>query len=282
MTPVSDEVFKVFREMFSYDAMPLKSETVYRDEGSTDFVYERVTYDAAYGNDRIIGHLFLPKNVSPPYQTVIYFPGSAANFYSSSEDIANYFEYPIFLSFLVKNGRAVLFPVYDGTFERQRPDFASIMESGRIHSRAYTDYTINLVKDFSRSVDYLASREDIDVDRLAYYGMSWGGLLGAIVPAVETRIETAVVAFGGFSDLGRPEAHQINYAGRITMPVLMLNGKYDSQFTVDQSVIPMFEMIGTPEDHKELKLFDSDHVIPRNDLVRETLGWLDRYLGPVK
>lgn len=39
-----------------------------------------------------------------------------------------------------------------------------------------------------RTVDYLESRDDIQSDRLAYFGVSWGGRLGAIIPAVEPRL----------------------------------------------------------------------------------------------
>ena len=29
-------------------------------------------------------------------------------------------------------------------------------------------------------------------------------------------------------------------------------------------------------------LFDTDHIAPRNEFVKEILGWLDKYLGPVR
>jgi cephalosporin-C deacetylase-like acetyl esterase len=284
MTPVEDDVFEIYRERFAYDDLPLNADTEITDESSAEWKYERVTYDAAYGGERIIGHLFLPKNATPPYQAIVYFPGSAARLWPSSDDIENYYEYSTFLAYLVKNGRAVLFPVYAGTFERQRPYMAQLnaaMAGVSPRSRVWTDFMIDVVQDFRRSVDYLRSREEIDSTKIAYYGMSWGGLMGAIIPAVEPRLRTAVVAFGGLHDVGRPEVHQVNYVGRIRMPILMLNGRYDSIFTLHSSIIPMFEMIGTPDEHKELKLFESDHVIPKTELVRETLDWLDRYLGPV-
>ena len=31
-----------------------------------------------------------------------------------------------------------------------------------------------------------------------------------------------------------------------------------------------------------LRVYDSDHAIPRNEFIRESLAWLDRYLGPVE
>jgi hypothetical protein len=44
----------------------------------------------------------------------------------------------------------------------------------------------------------------------------------------------------------------------------------------------MFDLLGTPAEHKQLRVYESDHFIPRNEIIKETLAWLDRYLGPVK
>jgi hypothetical protein len=62
----------------------------------------------------------------------------------------------------------------------------------------------------------------------------------------------------------------------------MLSGKYDSFFPYETSAKPMFDLLGTPKDQKVQKLYDTDHYIPRNELIKETLAWLDRYLGPVQ
>lgn len=73
----------------------------------------------------------------------------------------------------------------------------------------------------------------------------------------------------------------MNYVTRVKTPTLMLNGKYDSFLPYEASVKPMFDLLGTPEEHKELKLYETDHIPPMNDFIKETLAWLDRYLGPV-
>jgi len=65
------------------------------------------------------------------------------------------------------------------------------------------------------------------------------------------------------------------------MPVLMLNGRYDSVLPVDKSQKPMFKLLGTPEKDKRHILFDSGHL-PREYVNEETLKWMDRYLGPVR
>ncbi len=128
--PVSDEIFAVYRERFAYDRTNLDARVESHEESNEHWAHETVSYKAAYGGERIPAHLFLPRSASPPYQTVVYFPGSSSLYQQSSEEIEEYFEEPVFLSFLMKNGRAVLYPVYKGTFERQEP-FLTAIHRGR-------------------------------------------------------------------------------------------------------------------------------------------------------
>jgi hypothetical protein len=44
----------------------------------------------------------------------------------------------------------------------------------------------------------------------------------------------------------------------------------------------MFRLLGTPGKDKRRVVFDSGHSVPRTELIKEVLPWLDRYLGPVK
>jgi len=44
----------------------------------------------------------------------------------------------------------------------------------------------------------------------------------------------------------------------------------------------MFELLGTLPKHKLHKVYDTDHYIPRQELIKETLAWYDKHLGPVK
>jgi dienelactone hydrolase len=277
--PVPDDIFQVYRDQFSYDKKDLNARLEWRNDTPKDWVYERISYDAAYANERIIAHLFLPKRTDPPYQTVIYFPGSGSLFQPSSQAIESYYEFLTFLSFLVKNGRAVLYPVYKGTFERRDETMTPIYRGDSSHS--YTEYLVQVVKDFRRSTDYLETRGEIDSKKIAYYGMSWGGTLGAIIPAVENRLQTTIILGGGLLGIGRSEVNQINYITRVKTPTLMLHGKYDTVIPYETAIKPMFDLLGTPADRKVLKLYDTDHIPPSNEFMKEILAWLDRYLGPV-
>jgi pimeloyl-ACP methyl ester carboxylesterase len=73
----------------------------------------------------------------------------------------------------------------------------------------------------------------------------------------------------------------LNYTPRVSVPVLMLNGRYDLAMLFEAEVRPMYQLLGTPEDHKRLIVYDTDHFIDHREVVKETLAWLDRYLGPV-
>jgi dienelactone hydrolase len=277
--PVSDEVFEVYLNQFAYDRGALDERPESVDDSHPDWTLERVSVAAPYGDERMIINLFLPRKAAPPFQTVVYFPGTGALFQASSENLSDYFEVPVFLSFLMRNGRAVAFPAYLGTLERHGERYYPLHMGSSTH--AFTEYTVQLVKDFRRTVDYLETRSDIDTEKLAYYGMSWGGIMGAIIPAVEDRLKTAIILAGGVDGVGLPEVNQLNYVPRITIPVLMMSGKYDTIIGYENSARPMFELLGTPEEQKVIKAYPTDHIPPKAEYVREILDWLDKYFGPV-
>ena len=102
--------------------------------------------------------------------------------------------------------------------------------------------------------------------------------MGSIIPAIDDRVKAQVLMIGGFSmQQSQPEVDQINFTSRVKVPVLMLNGRYDFFFPVDASQRPMFEAFGTPKEDKRHILFEGGHNLPRMDMIRETLNWLDRY-----
>jgi len=281
--PVSDLVFEAYKERFSYDRKDLNAKIDSKSEYD-EWTIEEVSFDAAYDNERVKAELFIPKNTLPPYHVIIFFPGSLAVMKRAPWELNDYLrEY----DFIVKNGRAVMFPIYKGTFERN--DGLTTEMHLANNTNEYTEWLEKWIKDFSRSIDYLESRSDIDATKLAYLGKSWGGYLSNNIAAVETRIKTAITILGGLLPLGldplmqtRPEADPINYVRHITMPFLMLNGEYDLTFPYETTLKPMYDLMGTPEEHKALRLFKTDHYIPYNEMIKEILSWLDKYLGPVK
>ena len=271
--PSPDQVFEGYKSLYSYDKTPLHA-AVESSEQKSEWKLEKIAFDAAYGKERVTAYLFLPQNAKPPFQTVLYFPGASALLQRSSEN------YPQleFFDFIIKSGRAVMFPVYKGTFERYDDYFSQPKTS-----TFYRDNVVDCVKDLGRSIDYLETRSDIDRNKLAYEGYSWGAAMGAILPAVEDRLKVLVLIGPGFWLQKRfPAADQINFAPHVKVPVLMLNGRFDFIFPTAVSQEPMFRLLGTSSEKKRRVVYDAGHDIPRPEMIKETLAWLDRFLGPVK
>ena len=272
LKPVSDELFAAYRSAYSYDKIPLRATVEKIDSNEPDWTCEKITYTAGYGNETGIAYLFLPTKGKPPFQTVLFFPGSNAlllrkfEIYSTSA-----------LDGILRSGRAVIYPIYKSTYERgdgMQEDIPNL-------STQWRDHMVMWVKDVSRALDYVDTRPDLDHEKIAYFGYSWGSELGSLVPAVEPRVKTVILALGGFDfHAAAPEVDPINFASRIKQPVLMLNGRYDFFFPEESSQEPLFRALGTKKEEKKHILYETSHTIPRNELIKENLDWLDKYLGP--
>jgi cephalosporin-C deacetylase-like acetyl esterase len=183
------------------------------------------------------------------------------------------------LGFITRSGRALVYPIYKSHYER-----GDGLESDDPDETArYRDHVIYWEKDLGRTIDYLQTRKDLNLEKLAFYGLSTGAYLGNIFPAVETRIKVAVLLSGGFDFAKKmPEVDEINFAPRVKVPTLMVNGRYDQFFPLETSQNVMFRSLGTPEKDKRHVVLDGGHIPPYDQMVKEILDWLDKYQGPVK
>jgi pimeloyl-ACP methyl ester carboxylesterase len=269
--PVPDEVFEAYRRMFAYDPSDLDAKVESLDESSLYWRKETISFDAAYGGERVIAYLFLPRNAEPPYQTVVWYPGDDAFLLPPGEALAS----PYLFDFIPRSGRALVYPVYKGMYERYTPfSFAP---------NEWRDMMIMWSKDLSRTVDYLEERPDIDTDKLAYYGFSGGAVYGPIFTAIDERFKASALVAGGLISGIPPEIDTANYAPRSRVPTLMINGKEDFLTPVETSQKPLLRLLGTAEDEKRLVQLEGGHIPPdRLALINEVLGWFDRFLGPVE
>ncbi len=271
--PVDDKTFNIFLNQYAYDKTSLNAKVDSTIENEF-WTIQKISFDAGYNNERMQIYLYLPKNSKPPYQTILFFPGSGDIFSKKFNP-----EALTRTDFIIKNGRAFVYPIYKGTHERH-DDLKSDLQEETVF---YKEHVIMWRKDIGRTIDYLETRNDIQSDNLGFLGWSWGGFLGGIYPAIEKRIKAIVLNVGGMvMTKALPEADQINFLPRIKQPVLMLNGKHDMFFPVETSQKPMFDLLGTSKENKKMIIYESGHLVPRTDFVKETLSWYDKYLGPVK
>ena len=274
---VSDEVFAVYKNQFDYDNSALDPVVSYsKPDASPDFVKERVEFNAAYGGERMIAYLYLPKNSKPPYQTLIFFHGAGAINPVTSEDNLRAMDS---FKFIPQSGRAFVVPVLKGQWDRNDG-----LESWASNdSQQYAEFLIKWTKDFRRTIDYLETRDDIDATKIGYLGASWGAFNFPITGAVEPRLKISICFVGGLSMTpARPEVDQISYVHRVKQPTLWLVGEYDQIFPLKQSSRPAFEYLGTDPKDKKLVVFPSGHSLPVNDRIRESLDFLDKYFGSAR
>jgi cephalosporin-C deacetylase-like acetyl esterase len=267
-------VFAAFRGLYAYDRTDLNPR-IEETESTDAWTREKVTFDAAYGRERVIAHVFLPKRASPPYQPVIFVPGG----FAVADDKLNLIELEESLDFVMKGGRALVAPIYKGMYERRD----GLSTSGQPQG-FYRDHIIMIAKDLRRSVDYLESRRDIDAAKIGYLGVSFGAAQAPVFLAVEPRIKAAMLDSGGFSlRHDPPEVDRINFVPRVRTPVLMLNGRFDTAFPLESAQLPFFRLLGTSAVDKKHVLFDAGHGnFPYREKIREALDWFDKYLGPVQ
>jgi formylglycine-generating enzyme required for sulfatase activity/predicted esterase len=258
--PATDELFEAYLRLYAYDRGDLATKAETSDDSHPEWRVERVSFQAAYADERV-----------PAYQAVVIFPGSDAFTQRSSAQIN-----PQSFDWIIRSGRAVMYPIYKNTYERG-DGLPPVLPSRTV---TWRDDVIASAKDVRRAVDYLESRPDIDRTRLAFLGGSRGAAMGPIFVAVEPRFKAALLYLGGFFfQHSLPEVDAFNFAPRVRVPVLLLSGRFDFIFPTDTSQLPMFDLFQPPDGQKRRVVYDTGHNLPRAELIRETLEWLDTYLG---
>jgi dienelactone hydrolase len=183
---------------------------------------------------------------------------------------------------LVRGGRAVLYPIWQGSFERS--------VSATWTNAFFREAVPRWASDLRQSVEFLRSRPELDADRMAYFGYSLGAVWAPSLLATEPRVQTAILLAGGreSGDLRKetlpPELDSATYAPRLRVPVLMLNGREDIRFPYETAQVPLFNLLGSPPNKKKHKTYPGGHGVLGwyDDMVKDSHEWLDEQFGPVK
>jgi uncharacterized protein len=158
---------------------------------------------------------------------------------------------------------------------------------------------IQVIKDLQRAVDVLRSRPNVDDDRIAYVGFSWGGATGALFVGIERRLRAAALVVGhagqvshatgpeGFKNIsGLPCAirvawiramapiEPIRFVGHANAPLLMQNGRLDE-------LIPDYEaeeLHAAAPQPKTIRWYVAGHSL-NQQAVADRLGWLREQIG---
>jgi uncharacterized protein len=159
---------------------------------------------------------------------------------------------------------------------------------------------VQLIVDLQRAVDVLLARPDVDRDRLAFVGGSYGGAQGALFAGVERRLRTYVLFvpdggmvshFTGPDDaqgpLGQMPAavrerwlaamtpiEPIHWIARANAPILFQSGRRDPLIPVSDAEAIHAAYGG----EKEVKWYDAGHGLNAQARL-DRLEWLHRTVG---
>ena len=281
--PVSDTEYAVYARLFERTRAPLDARVEPGASSSPFWTRTKVSYATGYGNARMMAYLYLPKNAKPPYQTVVFMPGSGVfninkPFEQIGETPAGNWRLP---EMIIRGGRAVLYPTWNDSFER----FSEFRWTRSFLRERLPQW----VSELQRSVEFLHTRSEVDSARIGYYGFSLGAMWAPNMLAMEPRVSAAVLLAGGLEgplpdgDLLPPELDAATYAPRVKAAVAMINGRSDLRFPLETSQEPLFKLLGSPTGKKIHKTFPGGHSTLGwfDDVTRETHDWFDRQFGPI-
>jgi formylglycine-generating enzyme required for sulfatase activity/tRNA A-37 threonylcarbamoyl transferase component Bud32 len=273
-TPVSAAAFRALLEHYRYDPRPLEAH-VLETVVTPDWRRLKIRYVALEG-DTALAYLYLPKLATAPFQAMVYICSSAA--FVQVRTVPEEVEWAIGPN--IRAGRAVLAPVLKGMAER---GFGPGWEPPASNSVRFRDMMVLHATEMRRGVDYLASRDDIDMRRLTYIGLSWGAGSRITLAAVDDRFHAVVLLGGGIDERVQPtlpEASNINFAPYIRPPKLLLNGRDDEEHPWLTRALPLWNLLREP---KQLVLVPGGgHMPPLEARVPAINRFLDQTLGPVR
>lgn len=261
--PVSDEVFATLLRNYEYSRAPLNVKLESTRE-IADGKVEHISFDSGDGQ-RTEVLVYLPDVATGRFRTILYWPSSLAFLLDSLD------QYRPQLEFMLRNGLAVVIPVFESTFHR---DDGTSYRSNTIELR---DLNFRQVREMRRTIDYLETRPDIDADSIAFYGYSWGGRMGGLALSVEPRLKVGILNQAGMPRSRHYDIHPAHYLPRVQQPVLQFNGRFDHTFGYDDSAKPYFDALGS--EHKKHIVEPTGHFVRNAVIIGETLAWLDEHLG---
>lgn len=267
--PVDEATFRSFLTHYRYDAKPLQAEVTETSETS-DWTRQTISFAGAK-NEQMLAYLYLPKHTKPPFQTLLFSPPYPVlvGWYSITQEAERT------LAPLIKTGRAVLAIAPKGGLERPRDPSFQMPDPASVEMR---DLGVEWAAEYSRGIEYLETREDIDLERIGHIGFSAGGS-GLLFPALEERYKSIMLVSSGIPDYIHarlPETNGINFVPYYKAPVLMINGRFDEIYAIETNARPLFSLLPHP---KKLEIVDSGHVPPLEMSIPIMRAWLDETLG---
>ena len=270
---VSDELFEFYKSQFDYKKPLIDVKTTTISGFQDGYTAQKFEMETTYGTgEKLFGYIVYSNKFKGKYDPVIFFP-NASSITNNSD--SNLYQGMFGMKHLVDEGYAIIHPVYHNTYSRKKtyntfwPD----------ESENYKNTIIKIGQDFKRSIDYIESRSDFNIENLSYFGYSWGSTTSNYLLAIDDRVKSAFLCVGGvMSQKSKPEVEAHYYLRRIKTPIFHVIGKVDGIFSYEKSFKPWKNLIGTDTDKlKTLELDDFGHGIPWDTIIKYQANWYKKF-----
>ena len=278
---ISKEAFEARLPFFAYDAnLPLEARVVQQwDNEST--LRQKIVFRGAQGF-LVPGYLEFPKAASKPYPLVLLlhgWSGSRQNWYEDENIISG----GPMRQALLDAGYATL--ALDAATHGERSSEIDYMHVNpfdapkappRRNYFTFAEITVQTVTDYRRALDYMAQREEIDMNRVGLVGYSMGGRDSFFLLSVEPRIKMAVACVPPLVSEGHGPTAPIDYTWGIgSKPFLMLMGRKDDMYDAARVEASYRKYIEGP--NTKLIWYDQGHKLTPV-YVPDALAWVKRNL----
>jgi dienelactone hydrolase len=278
---ISKEAFEARLPFFEYDAnIPLEARVV-REWKREDTLRQKIVFRGAQGF-LVPGYLEFPKAAAKPYPLVLLLHGWSGSKESWYED-GNIMSGGEMRKALLAAGYATL--ALDAATHGERSNEIDYMHVNafddpkappRHNYFTFAEITVQTVKDYRRALDYMAQRDEIDVNRVGLVGYSMGGMDSFFLLAVEPRIKMAVACVPPLASEGYGATTPIDYTWGIgSRPFLMLMGRKDDMY--DQTKVDASYRKYIEGPNTKLIWYDQGHKLTPV-YVPDALDWVKRNL----
>lgn len=253
--------------LFDYDQQaPLEVKESAVDEQDGAIIHVHALSYAVPGNQRVNAYLVKPLGPGP-FPGIIMLHGQGAD-RSQLLNLANR---------LAQKGMASLLVT------------ANFGPTGRWEDR---EKFVEVIIKLRRAIDLLATRPEVDSDRLGYLGFDDGANAGAVLAGVDERLK-AYVLMSGRARIGTntskyaPEENRekyiemmslidpINYVGQVAPAALFFQIGSRDTATSQQEAHVLAQAASQP---KQMEIYDAYHVLPGR-AYDDAIEWLYKQLG---
>lgn len=273
---VSKEVYQAIAQFYEYDRkIPLDAHIASKQDyaGASN---ERIVFTGA-NYSKVPSFLITPKDGKEKHPVILIVDGYSGTKERWLQDDS----WPLgglVTKSLLKNGFAVM--ICDLAYHGERSyenGFAGLPWFTE-HPYASRQMTIQTAMDYRRAMDYLATRPDVDNDRIGMMGLSMGGMIAFQLTSMDSRIKSAVA---GLTAIFKEDEFQAftpsTFAGHIKCnSFLMFMGNKDWVYTMKEAR-QLYDMI--PIKNKAFVEYNTGHLLTP-EYVTLVMDWFVKSLNP--